>query len=185
SILSSCKEVNRKFSKEDEKMKVKSRLYWIISVLVAGIVLLTGCGAAEGEAGLSDDSGYIEEAPEFNGETGAGDAESPDEAGSGDDGYIEEVPEFDGETGAGVTESPDTEGMVTGTVKEADAATGKVIIVSEDDTEITLDVPSEALLDELAGFAEEGARITVTYNDATKTVTNVTSQADSEVIDEN
>ena len=165
-------------------MKVKSRLYWIVSVLVAGIVLLSGCGAAEGEAGLNDDVGYIEEGTEFDGETGASATENPDEAGLSDDGgYIEEVPEFNGETS--VTESPDTEVMVTGAVKEADAATGKVIIVSEDGFEITLDVPSEELLDELAGFAEEGTQITVEYNDATKTVTNVTSQADSEVIDEN
>ncbi len=166
-------------------MKVKSRLYWIISVLVVGIVLLTGCGSVTGEeAGFSDDGGYIEEGTEFDGETGASATENPDESGLSDDGgYIEEVPEFNGETGASVTESPDTEVMVSGTVKEADAATGKVIIVSEDGSEITLGVPSEELLDELAGFAEEGTQITVEYNDATKTVTNVTSQADSEVID--
>lgn len=163
-------------------MTIKSKWYGIIFVLVASIVLLTGCGGlTEGEAGLSDDGGYIEEETEFNEETGSNVTDN--EAGLSDDGgYIEEF-ELNEEPGSSVTESPNTEVTVTGTVKEADVTTGKVIIVSEDDSEIALDVPSEELFAELVGFAEEGTQITVEYNDATKTVTNVISQADTQVTD--
>ncbi len=149
-------------------MTAKIKWYLIIFVLAACITMLAGCDTlTEGESGLNDDGGFIEE------------TEIIEESGLNDNGgFIEEteiieVPEVNEE--AEVTENPDVVAQVTGTVKEADVTTGNVIIVSEDGYEIVLVVPSEELLIELAGYSEEGSQITVEYNDADKTVINVIS----------